>query len=40
MVGARLAESNDVIKWEVLAPFLTKLTKLTIVLIGPELRYV
>ena len=36
-MGARQAESNDVIRWEILAPFLKNLQKLIVVLIGPEL---
>ena len=38
VVGARMAESADVFRWEVLAAFLPRLKRLTVVLMGPELR--
>ena len=38
VVGARLAESADVERWEVAAAFAGRLRNLTVVFIGPELR--
>ncbi|XP_059086814.1 uncharacterized protein LOC131883372 [Tigriopus californicus] len=38
VVGARSAESSEVMRWEILAAHLPLLQNLTIVLIGPELR--
>lgn len=38
VVGARLAESRDAMKWEILATRLPRLRRLNVVLVGPELR--
>ena len=39
VVGARLAESRDAMKWEIFAARLPRLRRLNVVLIGPELRH-
>lgn len=39
IVGARSAESSEVMRWEILAARLPHLKQLTIVLIGPELSW-
>ena len=39
IVGARVAECRDVTAWEILPLRLPKLKQLTVVFIGPEVRY-
>ena len=40
VVGARSAESSRVARWEILARGMPRLRRLSVVFVGPELRWV